>query len=56
MPRHVPTSRLIEEFQQARVSIGVVGDARGRTLGLVTRGDVFRFVATGAAGPQELPQ
>lgn len=47
MPRQVPTSRVIEEFQQARVSVGVVGDARGRTLGLVTREDVFRFVATG---------
>jgi CBS domain containing-hemolysin-like protein len=47
VPRQVPTSRVIEEFQQARVSVGVVGDARGRTLGLVTRKDVFRFVATG---------
>ncbi|MCA9726451.1 MAG: CBS domain-containing protein [Candidatus Eisenbacteria bacterium] len=53
LPRRVPTSRLIQEFQQARVSIGVVGDARGRTLGLVTRGDVFRFVASGAMREKE---
>lgn len=54
VPRQVPTSRVIEEFQQARVSVGVVGDARGRTLGLVTRKDVFRFVATGV--PLEDPE
>lgn len=53
MPRQVPTSRVIEEFQQARVSVGVVGDSRGRTLGLVTRNDVFRFVATGAVANEE---
>jgi CBS domain containing-hemolysin-like protein len=50
LPQHVETKRLIEEFRQARVSIGVVGDARGRTLGLVTRGDLFRYVASGSRG------
>lgn len=38
-------ARLLEEFRRGRVHIGVVGDPLGRTLGLVTLGDIFRYIA-----------
>lgn len=46
---HVPqghsVARLLEDFRQHRVHIGIVTDSMGTTLGLVTMTDVFRFIA-----------
>jgi CBS domain-containing protein len=45
LPRHLPASRLIEELRRDRVTVGVVSDLRGRTLGVVTLGDVLRHLS-----------
>jgi predicted transcriptional regulator len=49
VPRGQSIARLLEDFRGARVHVGIIGDAMGRTLGLVTLGDIFRFLA--GAGP-----
>lgn len=45
LPRHLPASRLIEEFRKNRVTVGIVSDLRGHTLGVVTLGDVLRHLS-----------
>ncbi len=57
VPRRLSTRRLVEEFRRNRVTIGAVADVRGRTLGVVTLSDVFRFLASreSAASREETP-
>lgn len=50
IPKGRSASRVLEDFRKIRVHVGVVGDARGRTLGLVTLGDVFRYLGARDAG------
>jgi CBS domain containing-hemolysin-like protein len=56
VPRGQSIAGLLEDFRSARVHIGIVGDSMGRTLGLVTLGDIFRFLAGAAPGRQEKPR
>lgn len=57
VPRDQPVARLLADFRRNRVHFGIVTDPLGRTLGLVTMGDVFAHLAgprgmrnNGAAG------
>jgi CBS domain-containing protein len=53
--RATPAAQLLEEFRRKRVHVAMVGDALGRTLGLVTLGDVFRVLTGPGAEPPEPP-
>jgi CBS domain containing-hemolysin-like protein len=45
VPRDQPVARLLADFRRNRVHFGIVTDPLGRTLGLVTMGDVFARLA-----------
>lgn len=45
VPRDQPVARLLADFRRNRVHFGIVIDPLGRTLGLVTMGDVFAHLA-----------
>ncbi len=45
VPASQPVARLLESFRRDRVHVGIVADPLGRTLGLVTLGDVCRYIA-----------
>jgi CBS domain containing-hemolysin-like protein len=49
VPQGQSAARLLEDFRQHRVHIGLVSDPLGATTGLVTVTDVFRFL-TGMKG------
>jgi CBS domain-containing protein len=45
VPAGQPVAVLLETFRRDRVHIGIVTDTLGRTLGVVTLGDIFRHIA-----------
>jgi CBS domain containing-hemolysin-like protein len=45
VPQDQPVARLLADFRRNRVHFGIVTDPLGRTLGLVTIGDVFAHLA-----------
>jgi Mg2+/Co2+ transporter CorB len=57
VPRDQSVARLLADFRRNRVHFGIVTDPLGRTLGLVTMGDVFAHLsgrrANGGAGLTE---
>ncbi len=52
VPHGQPVARLLADFRRNRVHLGIVTDPLGRTLGLVTMGDVFAHLA-GTRGSAE---
>jgi CBS domain containing-hemolysin-like protein len=61
VPADQPVARLLADFRRDRVHFGIVTDPLGRTLGLVTIGDVFaqlagtRALAPSATGAPGIP-
>ncbi len=45
VPRGQSAAQLLEDFRRNRAHVGIVGDSLGRTQGLVTLGDIFRYIA-----------
>lgn len=45
VPERLTLTRLVEQFRRNRTTAGIVIDLRGKTLGLITLGDVFHYVS-----------
>lgn len=56
VPRGQSAAQLLEDFRRNRAHVGVVGDAMGRTQGLVTLGDIFRYIAGTPDGSTQEPE
>ncbi len=55
VPRGQSAAQLLEDFRRNRAHVGIVGDAMGRTQGLVTLGDIFRYIADPSPGKADEP-